>query len=60
MLLNVNVEEEKPIAWCNMPLVSTDGYGVATHVVKAPSHQTSSHYVLENVAKTGSNGVRTE
>ena len=28
--------------------------------VKAPSHQTSSHYVLENVAKTGSNGVRTE
>ena len=28
--------------------------------LKAPSHQTSSHYVLENVAKTGSNCVRTE
>ena len=28
--------------------------------LKPPSHQTSSHYVLENVAKTGSNGVRTE
>ena len=32
---------------------------VSSHL-KAPSHQTSSHYVLENVAKTGSNGVRTE